>query len=86
MNNQIEIHPYLTNEPLVDFCQKNDITVTAYSPLGNPSKPVTRKWTGDEITILEEPIIVELAKKYNKTPAHVSLFFDLVMKYSLLGF
>jgi len=32
---------------------------------------VTRKWNGDEITILEEDIIVGLAKKYNKTPAQV---------------
>ena len=32
---------------------------------------MTRKWNGDEITILEEDIIVGLAKKYNKTPAQV---------------
>ena len=33
---------------------------------------MTRKWNGDEITILEEDIIVGLAKKYNKTPAQVN--------------
>lgn len=77
VNNQIEIHPYLTNEELVDFCQANDVSVTAYSPLGNPSKPVTRKWNGDEITILEEDIIVSLAKKYNKTPAQILIRFAL---------
>jgi len=77
VNNQVEVHPYLTNEPLVDFCQANGITVTAYSPLGNPSKPVTRAWTGDEITILEEPIIIGLAQKYNKTPAHILIRFAL---------
>jgi len=76
-NNQIEIHPYLTNEPLVDFCHKNNVTVTGFSPLGNPSKPVTRAWKGDEITILEEPTVVELAKKYNKTPAQILIRFAL---------
>jgi diketogulonate reductase-like aldo/keto reductase len=32
--NQIEVHPYLQNEELVDFCQKHDIVVTAYGPMG----------------------------------------------------
>jgi len=77
VNNQVEVHPYLTNEPLVDFCQSNGITVTAYSPLGNPSKPVTRAWSGDEITILEEPIIANLAKKYGVEPAQILIRFGL---------
>lgn len=77
VNNQIESHPYLNNQELIDFCQANDVSVTAYSPLGNPSKPVTRNWKGDEITILEEDIIVALAKKYNKTPAQILIRFAL---------
>jgi len=73
VNNQLEVHPYLSNIELVDYCISKGLTVTAYSPLGNPSKPVTRKWTGEEITLLEEKIIVGLSKKYNKTPAQVYL-------------
>lgn len=71
VNNQLEVHPYLSNIELVDYCQSKGLTVTAYSPLGNPSKPVTRKWTGEEITLLEEEIVQNIAKKHNKTPAQV---------------
>lgn len=39
VTNQIEVNPYLTNEDVVKTCDKYGITVTAYSPLGNPSKP-----------------------------------------------
>ena len=32
--NQFEVHPLLQNHELVDFCQSNNIVVTAYAPLG----------------------------------------------------
>jgi len=31
--NQIEVHPYLQNAKVVDFCQANNILVSAYMPL-----------------------------------------------------
>jgi diketogulonate reductase-like aldo/keto reductase len=31
--NQVEFHPYLYQKELLDFCKKNDIKLTAYSPL-----------------------------------------------------
>ncbi|KAK9875409.1 hypothetical protein WA026_007803 [Henosepilachna vigintioctopunctata] len=34
---QIELHAYLQQNELVDFCKKNDIIVMAYSPLGSRS-------------------------------------------------
>ena len=35
-NLQVEVHVFHQQKPLVDFCKKNGISVTAYSPLGCP--------------------------------------------------
>ncbi|MEI5995594.1 aldo/keto reductase [Candidatus Enterococcus mansonii] len=61
---QIELHPRLTQEPLRAFLAENNIAVEAWSPLGQGN-------------ILEEPILVEIGKKYNKTPAQVIIRWHL---------
>lgn len=30
----IEVHPYLQNDELIDFCHQNDIKVMCYGPIG----------------------------------------------------
>ena len=35
--NQVELHPYLIQKNLVEFCQSLDIKVVAFSPLGSSS-------------------------------------------------
>ncbi|XP_076174185.1 aldo-keto reductase 1B-like [Ptiloglossa arizonensis] len=67
VNNQIEVNVNLNQKSLIDFCTKHDITVTGYSPLGQP---------GNKSGIsnsLDHPKIEELAKKYNKTTAQIAL-------------
>jgi L-glyceraldehyde reductase len=66
-NLQIELHPALLQTELVDYCKKNDIVVTAYSPLGNNVYGLPR--------IVDDPIIVNIAKKLNKSPAQVCISF-----------
>ncbi|MBO0424237.1 aldo/keto reductase [Enterococcus plantarum] len=64
MVDQIELHPTLTQEPLRKFLVVNKIAVEAWSPLGQGK-------------ILEEPILVEIGKKYNKTAAQVIIRWHL---------
>lgn len=59
-NNQIELHPTFNQKELREYCQANNIVVTAYSPLGR----------GQDIGL---PLFRELAKKYNASPAQVIL-------------
>jgi len=69
---QVELHPYLTQPNLVRFCHEQQIAVTAFSPLGASSYLSLDMATADE-DVLAEPVIRELARKYEKTPAQIVL-------------
>ncbi|MFR8206293.1 MAG: aldo/keto reductase [Alphaproteobacteria bacterium] len=56
--NQIENHPLLQQNDLIDFCHKNNIEVTAYSPLGS------HNLTKGKESVLENPVIQEIAGTY----------------------
>lgn len=59
---QVELHPYLPQFELIEYAKSKGITVQAYSPLGSTGAPV-----------LEDPTLVELAKKYDVSPATVAI-------------
>ncbi|PWN06489.1 aldo/keto reductase [Rhodohalobacter mucosus] len=68
--NQVELHPYLQQQELVDYCHENNIHVTAYSPLGSSDRPDALK-RDDEPSLLNNDTIEEIAAKHNATPAQV---------------
>jgi diketogulonate reductase-like aldo/keto reductase len=62
--NQLEFHPHLIQSELIAFCKEKKIQVEAYSPLIK----------GKAVRL---PQVIELAEKYQKTPAQIVLRWDL---------
>src|SRR5699024_8878203 len=62
--NQVECHPYLQQRQLKEFCQKNDIYIEAWSPLGRGR-------------LLEDETIQQIAKQHGKTVAQVIIRWHL---------
>jgi D-xylose reductase len=71
---QIEHHPYLVQKPLIDFVQKEGLTVTAYSSFG-PTGYIEMDMDNAIKTphLFEHPVIVEIAKAHGKSPPQVLL-------------
>ncbi|MGZ1557942.1 aldo/keto reductase [Staphylococcus argenteus] len=65
MVNQIEVHPYFNQQDVQDFCDHYDIKVTAWIPLMRNRG------------LLDDPVIIKLAEKYEKTPAQIVLRWHL---------
>lgn len=64
MWNQVEMHPYFRQQALRDYCKGKGIVVEAWSPLMRGS-------------VLDEPVIKDIAAKYGKSVAAVILRADI---------
>jgi alcohol dehydrogenase (NADP+) len=72
--NQVECHPYLQQTKLLEFCLGHGIHLTGYAPLGSSKEP----------SVLGDPVINEIAKKHQCTPAQVCLAWGLSRGYSII--
>lgn len=70
--NQMEAHPFLTSQPLLDWCHAHGVVFTAYSPLGSPSRPA-RMVEATDPAPLHDATVAALAAKYGVSPAQVLL-------------
>ena len=71
--NQVEMHPYLQQQDLLNFCEANKIVVTAYSPLGSFDRPEILRPKEKEPVLLEDPLLVSMSQVKDVTPAQLVL-------------
>ncbi|KAF2460280.1 NADP-dependent oxidoreductase domain-containing protein [Lineolata rhizophorae] len=71
--NQIENHPYLPQEEVVDFCHSKGIHVTAYSPFGSTGGP-----------LMQEEGVQNIAQKHAVSAGTVLLSYNVARGNSVL--
>ena len=64
--NQVEMHPYLSQEPLVSYCKEKKIIPESWSPLG-----------AGKSDVLKNPILTEIGEKHGKSTAQVILRWNI---------
>ena len=58
--NQVELHVFLQQPDLVDYCKQKGIVVEAYSPLAHAHN-------------INDPVLADIAQKHGKTPAQIMI-------------
>ncbi|KAI0745398.1 Aldo/keto reductase [Earliella scabrosa] len=61
--NQIELHPYCQQRPIVAYCREHGIVIQAYAPLIRGQ--------------FDDPILMRLSEKHKRDPAHILLRWSL---------
>ncbi|KAK9301500.1 hypothetical protein QLX08_006130 [Tetragonisca angustula] len=72
---QVELHVYLQQKHLVEFCKKQNIPITAYSPLGTRGLVKLLKKLEEIPDMLQNDVVLKVAKSYKKSPAQILLRF-----------
>ncbi|MEG9431916.1 aldo/keto reductase [Terriglobus sp. ADX1] len=71
---QVESHPYLPEDELLQFCKERSIMLLAFAPLGHGARPGP----------LEDSVINQIATRVGKTPAQVLLAWAIQRGTALL--
>eukprot|EP00929_Paragymnodinium_shiwhaense_P057938 TRINITY_DN29020_c0_g1_i1.p1 TRINITY_DN29020_c0_g1~~TRINITY_DN29020_c0_g1_i1.p1 ORF type:complete len:345 (-),score=67.97 TRINITY_DN29020_c0_g1_i1:266-1246(-) len=76
--NQVEMHVYLQQPQLYDFCKAYGIGLTAFSPLGAASYiPMGSEFATEVDNCFNDPVLGGIAKAHNKTTAQVCLRYQV---------
>lgn len=62
--NQVEYHPYLSQDPVLEWCRENDTLLIAYCPLARGR-------------VFEDRVLQEIAEAHGKTPGQVTVRWHL---------
>lgn len=71
---EVECHPYLPEWELLAYCQQHGIVLLAFAALGHSIEP----------RLLDDPVIVAIARRLGKTPAQVVLAWAIQRGTALL--
>lgn len=69
--NQIELNPLIQNRKLAQYCDDHGILVTCYQPIAHGR-------LGDD------PMLVEIARRYDASPEQLALAFELAKGYAAI--
>ncbi|CAN6636041.1 glycerol 2-dehydrogenase (NADP(+)) [Trichomonascus vanleenenianus] len=71
--NQVELHPLLPQDTLVQYCHDKNIAVTAYSPLG-----------ASATTLLSDPVITSIARTHDVQPSQIVLSWNVARDVAVI--
>ncbi|WP_374074481.1 2,5-didehydrogluconate reductase DkgB [Bdellovibrio bacteriovorus] len=69
--NQVEVHPFLQNRKLIEFCKSQGVHITAYMPLAYGK-------------VMKEPTLLSLAEKHKVSAADVALSWLLEQELAVI--
>ena len=70
--NQMELHPHFQQQEMFEFLNRNEILPVGFCPLGSPHRP-ERDRDIEDSSPLNDPVICEIAKRYEMHPASICL-------------
>ena len=80
VTNQVECHPLLPQNKLLEVCQKHGIILTAYSPFGgNPRPQADGSFAESDVKkkLFTNEMLKSLAEKYKKSESQILLKFHI---------
>ncbi|MDR1860862.1 MAG: aldo/keto reductase [Bacteroidales bacterium] len=74
--NEMEMHPHFQQPELFNFVTAHGMVAIGYCPVGSPNRPDRDKTPEDTVPI-DDPVIVNIARKYGVHPAVICLKWAL---------
>jgi len=80
--NQVEMHPFLPQKELVNFCKSNGILMTAYSPLGSGDSR-TAAHENDPV-LLKNETVLEIGEKHGASVGQILIAWSIARDIAVI--